>query len=79
MTARILVVDDDKAFRGMLVEALLEKGFEVETAGSAEEGIRLAGSGGFDLVLQDVMLPGMSGIDAIPLLKAATPWPTSWS
>ena len=73
MTARILVVDDDKAFRGMLVEALLEKGFEVETAGSAEEGVRLAGTGGFDLVLQDVMLPGMSGIDAIPLLKAADP------
>ena len=73
MTARILVVDDDAAFRGMLVEALRDKEFEVDVAGSAEEGIRLAEAGDFDLVLQDVMLPGMSGIEALPHLKRAAP------
>ena len=73
MTARILVVDDDAAFRGMLVEALRDKEFDVDVAGSAEEGIRLAAAGDFDLVLQDVMLPGMSGIEALPHLKRAAP------
>ncbi|WP_243544178.1 sigma-54-dependent transcriptional regulator [Pseudodesulfovibrio tunisiensis] len=73
MTERILVVDDDRAFQGMLVEALLDKGYEVDTAPTAEEGIRKAGRGGFDLILHDIKLPGMSGLDALPHLAEAAP------
>ncbi|MEF2231459.1 MAG: sigma-54 dependent transcriptional regulator [Pseudodesulfovibrio sp.] len=73
MAERILVVDDDRAFQGMLVEALIDKGYVVETASSAEEGIKKAGSGRFDLILHDIKLPGMSGLEALPHLSEAAP------
>ncbi|MDD3311556.1 sigma-54 dependent transcriptional regulator [Pseudodesulfovibrio sp.] len=73
MAERILVVDDDRAFQGMLVEALIDKGYGVEAASSAEEGIRKAASGRFDLILHDIKLPGMSGLDALAHLAEAAP------
>ena len=73
MSIRILVVDDDQAFRTMLCEALLDQGYEVEKASSAEEGVALVRKGGFDLILHDVKLPGMSGIEALPHIKEADP------
>ncbi len=73
MAVRILVVDDDRAFQGMLVEALTDKGYEVDTAPTAEEGIKKAGAGKFDLILHDIKLPGMSGLDALPHLADAAP------
>ncbi len=73
MAEKILVVDDDIQFRGMLVEALMAKGFDVSWCSSAEEGVALVRSSDFDIVLHDVKLPGISGIEAIPLLKKADP------
>jgi two-component system response regulator AtoC len=73
MAKRILVVDDDVAFRSMLTEALSDKGYEVSEAGSAEEGVENIRPGRFDLVLHDVKLPGMSGIEAIPRLRERDP------
>ena len=73
MPEHILVVDDDRAFQGMLVEALIDKGYAVDTASSAEEGIKKAGAGGFDLILHDIKLPGMSGLEALTHLAEAAP------
>ena len=73
MAERILIVDDDRAFQGMLVEALTEKGYGIDTAFTAEEGIRKAGAGGFELILHDIKLPGMSGLEALPHLADAAP------
>ena len=73
MAKRILVVDDDRAFQGMLVEALTDKGYVVDTASTAEDGIKKAGAGNFDLILHDIKLPGMSGLDALPRLAEAAP------
>ncbi|MDD4953048.1 MAG: response regulator, partial [Desulfovibrionaceae bacterium] len=73
MAEKILVVDDDEAFRGMLLEALAERGFEVDAAATAEDGIAMAKAGDYDLVLQDVKLPGMSGLEAMEHLLAADP------
>lgn len=57
----------------MLVEALDERGFTVEQAETAEDGIVRAGKGGLDLILHDVKLPGMSGLEALPKLKEVAP------
>lgn len=57
----------------MLVEALTDKGYEVTTAASAEEGIKKAGAGSYDLILHDIKLPGMSGLEALPHLAEAAP------
>ncbi|WP_272701618.1 sigma-54-dependent transcriptional regulator [Desulfovibrio sp. Fe33] len=73
MGERILVVDDDRAFQGMLVEALVENGYAVETAASAEEGIKKAGTTAFELILHDIQLPGMSGLEALRHLADVAP------
>ncbi len=73
MAEKILVVDDDRAFQGMLVEALTDKGYDVDTASTAEEGIKKAGAKSFDLILHDIKLPGMSGLDALPHLADVAP------
>jgi two-component system response regulator AtoC len=63
--AHILIVDDDESFGGMLEEALSGKGHDVLRATSAEAGLDMAQAGDVELVLLDVMLPGMSGLEAI--------------
>ncbi|MBU1001121.1 MAG: sigma-54 dependent transcriptional regulator [Proteobacteria bacterium] len=73
MLANILLIEDDAAFRGMIVEALRARDYEVSPTGRAEDGIDIARSGSFDLILTDVKLPGMSGVEAIPKLKEAAP------
>jgi two-component system response regulator AtoC len=73
LSEKILIVDDDRAFQGMLVEALTDKGYVVETAPTAEEGIKKAGAGSYDLILHDIKLPGMSGLEALPHLADAAP------
>lgn len=73
MSGHILLIEDDTAFQSMLREALEERGYRVTTAGRAEDGIALLRGGGFDLVLSDVMLPGMSGVEAIPHLRSVAP------
>ena len=73
MPERILVVDDDRAFQGMLIEALADQGYEVDTASSAEDGIKKAGAGKFDLILHDIQLPGMSGLEALKHLAEVAP------
>lgn len=73
MAEKILIVDDDRAFQGMLVEALTDKGYAVDTAPTAEDGIKKAGAGSYDLILHDIKLPGMSGLEALPHLADAAP------
>jgi putative two-component system response regulator len=63
---RILVVDDDEALRGALVRFLSNQGFSVSAAGTGPEALKLIGNGGIALVLLDIRMPGMSGIDVVP-------------
>ncbi len=70
MTAQILVVDDEKNIRRTLRMVLEGEGYEVEESGSAEEGLARVRQGGIDLVILDVRLPGMSGLDALAPLRA---------
>ena len=60
---RILVVEDETAIRNGLVDVFVYHGYEVEAAVDGIEGLEKALSGQFDLILLDVMLPGMNGFD----------------
>jgi two-component system phosphate regulon response regulator PhoB len=60
---RALVVEDEPAMRGIITFALETQDFATVTAGSAEEAWSLLRQQDVDLVVLDVMLPGMSGID----------------
>ena len=58
---RILVVEDEEAIRAGLVDVFVFHGYEVDSTGDGREGRDKALSGKFDLILLDVMLPGMDG------------------
>jgi DNA-binding NarL/FixJ family response regulator len=72
---RVLIVDDHPVVREGLVAALEDES-DVRiagTAGSAEEALRIVGTGRPDVILLDLELPGLGGIEAIPRLAAARP------
>jgi two-component system response regulator RegX3 len=60
---QILIVEDEVAIRTGLVDVFVYHGYEVEFAEHGEEGLRKALSGLFDMILLDVMLPGMNGFE----------------
>jgi DNA-binding NtrC family response regulator len=57
----VLVVDDDREMRSMLEEDLAEAGFRVVTAAGGDEALERLGAGGIDLVVTDLVMPGMKG------------------
>lgn len=66
----VLVIDDENSVGTLLRFSLRQRGFAVETALSAGAGIERAAQRRFDLVILDVALPGIDGIEACRLLKA---------
>lgn len=63
--ARILIVDDDRELGEMLKEFLAPDHFELTTCLSGEDGLQALQGDEFDLLILDIMLPGMSGIDVL--------------
>jgi two-component system response regulator RegX3 len=59
--SRILVVEDEPAIREGLVDVLVYHGYEVDTAATGDDGLRRALTGRYDLLLLDIMLPGVDG------------------
>jgi DNA-binding response OmpR family regulator len=63
--AHILIVDDDELLRRSLAFNLEQAGFEVKTAASAENAVAMVAQNAPDVVLLDIMLPGMDGLEAL--------------
>ncbi|MBN2493545.1 MAG: sigma-54-dependent Fis family transcriptional regulator [Deltaproteobacteria bacterium] len=61
--SRILIVDDEESVRHQLSSLLALKGYEVETAADAEQALEVYRGGDFDLVVCDVRMPGMGGME----------------
>ena len=68
--SRILVVDDDAAILSSLRRALLYEGYDVQTAGNGIEGLARAREAPPDLVILDVMMPGLDGIEVCRRLRS---------
>jgi len=75
MSARILVVDDERDILEPVTYALEQDGFEVVQAEDGILALDLARRNGFDVVVLDVMLPGMSGIDVCRVLRSESDIP----
>lgn len=73
MPKRALVVDDDRHMTKTLGDLLALKGWEVATAHSGPAAVETAGREPFDVVVMDVRMPGMDGVDAFKAMKAIRP------
>lgn len=73
--SRLLIVDDEPAIRDAVGYAFRNEGFEVETRADGDSGLRAALEGGFDLVILDLMLPGLAGTEVCRRLRAKDPVP----
>lgn len=71
--ARILVVEDETTLRKNMVDRLRAESLDVYDAGSAESGIQLANLLAPDLILTDLRLPGMDGMELLRRVKASAP------
>ena len=70
---RLLIVEDEIAIRTGLTDLFVFHGYEVEAAADGREGLRKALGGGYDLLLLDVMLPGVDGFEICNRVRAADP------
>lgn len=66
---KILIVEDEVAIRIGLIDVFVFHGFEVDSSENGEEGLRKALSGLYDMILLDVMLPGMNGFDICAAIR----------
>lgn len=70
---RVLLVEDDRVARVPLRDDIAEAGYDVDEAGSAEEALELLGRKGYDVVVTDLKMPGMDGIELLERIKAESP------
>ncbi len=70
---RILIVDDEEVLQDVLTSLLRQEGYETVSARSGEEGLELLRQGDVDLVLLDLMLPGMTGQEVLKQIRKEDP------
>ncbi len=70
---KVLVVDDDQDLRDNLMEVLSENGFSPDSAENGEIALEKLQDNMFDLVLLDSVMPGMDGLETLPLIKRTYP------
>ncbi|HEX3565594.1 MAG TPA: response regulator transcription factor [Acidimicrobiales bacterium] len=70
-SGRVLVVDDEPYITDVLAAALRFEGFDIEVAATGAQALSMALPGGFDMIVLDVMLPDLEGIEVCHQLRAA--------
>jgi DNA-binding NtrC family response regulator len=71
--ARILIVDDDENIRKVLMAILEDKGYNIESVGTAREAMRRTDRKFYNLALIDIRLPDMEGIELLTKIRDTTP------
>ncbi len=69
MAIRILCVDDDQPVQALVSKHLMLQGFEVKTAANGEEAVSLLDNESFDLILLDIEMPKMDGLEVLSYIK----------
>ena len=73
MSKSILVVDDDELMRTFIATILREDGYDVDTAADGKTGLNKVKNRDFDLVITDLKMPDMSGVDLMQAGREAKP------
>lgn len=75
MTQRILLVEDEESISGPLAFLLEREGFEITVADTGPDAVRLFEESSYDLILLDLMLPGLPGTEVCRTIRAVSPVP----
>ncbi|MBI1984308.1 MAG: response regulator, partial [Acidobacteria bacterium] len=67
MTTSVLVVDDDESARNFCSDVLRDMGLEVQSAASGREALNILENGRTDIVLLDLVMPGLSGLEFLKI------------
>ncbi len=70
---KVLIVDDEMLMRNFLVETLKRKGIEAMQSESGEKAVKLIREQSFDMVITDLKMPGMTGMDVLKKIKELSP------
>jgi putative two-component system response regulator len=70
---RVLVIDDEGVVRRLMLEILAEAGYEVVEAATAEDGLRLIEDASIGLVVSDIVMPGLSGLELLEVVRVRRP------
>jgi DNA-binding NtrC family response regulator len=73
LKAKVLLVDDETDFLSALAERLKARGLKVSTATSGEDAVTNADKEGFDLIVLDMAMPGIDGLETLKRIKAKQP------
>jgi CheY-like chemotaxis protein len=73
MSEKVLLVDDDVEFLDTLSERMRTRGMEVSTSSSGVEALNKVEREAYDVIILDLMMPGVDGLDALKILKAKRP------
>ncbi len=70
---RIIIIDDDEEMRSLLKDFFEGEGFETDSANSGAEAMRRLSENHFDLVITDIRMPGLTGLDILPRIRRLKP------
>ena len=70
---RVLIIEDDEEMAALLKDFLTDEGVGADSAGSGSEAFRKLARGSFDLVITDIRMPGLTGLDILPGIKKLQP------
>lgn len=73
MADRLLIIEDEETLRESLKRVFLREGFEVDIAGTAESALDVLEGKSYDLIITDIILPGITGIDLLKTYKEQNP------
>ena len=73
MSEKVLIIDDEQEFTEALAERMTNRGMDVSTSSSAIEGLKSVEEKSFDVVVLDLQMPEMDGIEALKALKKKKP------
>ncbi len=70
---KILIIENDEAMRSLLTDFLVEEGFDTDSVSNGYDALRKLTDQSFDLIITDIQMPGLTGLDILPGIKRLHP------
>ncbi len=70
---RIMIIEDDEEMRSLLKDFFEEEGFETDSVSNGVDALKVLSGDHFDLVITDLQMPGLTGLDILPTIRRLKP------